>query len=53
MGMTCREIMEGLDRVLEPLGWKTEWYNSGGNCMIIQVNAFGEQYPWTAGLEDY
>ena len=53
MGMTCREIMEGLDRVLEPLGWTTEWYNSGGNCMIIQVNAFGEQYPWTAGLEDY
>jgi hypothetical protein len=45
--------MEGLDRVLEPLGWTTEWLNSGGNCMIIEVNAFGEQYPWTAGLEDY
>ena len=37
MGMTCREIMDGLDRVLEPIGWKTGWYNSGGNCMIISV----------------
>jgi len=38
MGMSCREIMEGLNKIIEPLGWETCWYNSGGGCMILQVN---------------